>query len=226
MSESPAVTPAPSERTRVQRRPDRGRYERALILEILGEAIVAHVAFETDHGPAVIPTASWHDGERLLFHGSAASRALRALQPGTSCSVCVTLLDGIVLARSAFHHSMNYRSVVVYGEPVELTDEAEKTAALRDFTEEVAPGRWDEIRGPTEQELKATTLFALPLDEASAKVREGGPVDDEEDYALGVWAGVVPLWLARGDPERDPLTTAPTPDPTYTDHLGRGGAPR
>ncbi len=223
MSDSPA--PAPSDRTRVQRRPDRGRSEREVIDAILDEGLVAHVAFQTEHGPALIPTAFWRDGDRLVFHGSAASRTLRALQPGASCSVCVTLLDGIVLARSGFHHSMNYRSVVVYGEPVELTDEAEKTAALRDFTEKIAPGRWEELRPPTAQELKATAVFALSLDEASAKVREGGPVDEEEDYALDVWAGVVPLWLARGDLERDPLMTAPTPDPTYTDHLGRDGAP-
>lgn len=222
---SDSLAPAPSDRTRVQRMPDRGRYERDVIDAILDEGLVAHVAFQTEHGPAVIPTAFWREGDRLLFHGSAASRALRALQPGASCSVCVTLLDGTVLARSAFHHSMNYRSVVVYGEPIELTDEDEKTVALRDFTEKIAPGRWDEIRRPTAQEMKATAVFALPLDEASAKVRGGAPVDDDEDYALDVWAGVVPLWLARGDLERDPLMTAPTPDPTYTDHLGRDGAP-
>ena len=225
MTTSDSPGQAPSARTRVQRVPDRGRYERAEIDAILDEGLVAHVAFGTEHGPAVIPTAFWRSGDRLMFHGSAASRALRALEPGASCSVCVTLLDGIVLARSAFHHSMNYRSVVVYGEPVELPDEAEKTAALRDFTEKVTPGRWDEIRGPTDQELQATAVFALPLDEASAKVRGGPPVDDEEDYALYVWAGVVPMWLARGELERDPLMTASTPEPSYTDHLGRERAP-
>jgi nitroimidazol reductase NimA-like FMN-containing flavoprotein (pyridoxamine 5'-phosphate oxidase superfamily) len=223
MSDSPA--PAPSERTRVQRVPDRGRYEREVIDAILDEGLVAHVAFDAEHGPTVIPSAFWRDGDRLLFHGSAASRAQRALRPGASRSVCVTLLDGIVLARSGFHHSMNYRSVVVYGEPVELTGEAEKTAAPRGFTEKIAPGRWEELRPPTAQEMKATAVFALSLDEASAKVREGGPVDEEEDYALDVWAGVVPLWLARGELERDPRMTSPTPDPTYTDHLGRHGAP-
>ena len=150
----------------------------------------------------MIPTAVWRIDDRVYFHGSAASRMLRALQQGAPCCLCVTLLDGLVLARSAFHQSMNYRSVVVYG-TASLVEGAEELAALEAFTDKIQPGRWAQIRPPTEQEMKATTVLSLPLDEASAKVRSGPPVDDEDDFALDIWAGVVPLETTRGEPVED-----------------------
>ena len=189
----------PSDRTRLRRMPERGRHDRPSIDAILDEAHVGHVAFTHEGAPAVIPTAVWRLGDRVYFHGSAASRMLRALREGAPCCVCVTLLDGLVLARSAFHQSMNYRSVVVYGTASEVADRAQKLALLEALTEKIQPGRWAEIRPPTDLELKATTVLSLSLDEASAKVRTGPPVDDEADYALDVWAGVVPLALRRGE---------------------------
>ena len=198
----------PSDRTRLRRLPERGAHDRPTIDAILDEALIGHVAFTYEGAPAVIPTAVWRMGDRVYFHGSAASRMLRGLradsQGGAACCVCVTLLDGLVLARSAFHHSMNYRSVVVCGSAVDVTGPAEKLAALEVFTEKVQPGRWAEVRLPTEQELKATTVLSLSLAEASAKVRTGPPVDDEADYAHDVWAGVVPLALRRGELGEDP----------------------
>jgi nitroimidazol reductase NimA-like FMN-containing flavoprotein (pyridoxamine 5'-phosphate oxidase superfamily) len=164
-------------------------------------------------------------GDKLMFHGATSSRALKALRDGAPCSAAVTLLDGIVLARSGFHHSMNYRSVVVYGQATELTDDAEILAALQAFTEKLAPGRWQEIRPPTPQELKATAVFSLPLTEASAKVRTGPPVDDDPDYDLPVWAGVVPLWRAAGVPITDPRYHGSQPAPLHPSHLGRDSAP-
>ena len=203
----------PSERTRVARLPKRGAYDRETIYKILDEAFVCHVGFVVDGQPYVIPTNFGRAGDTLYLHGSAASRMLRALGEGVPVCVTVTLVDGLVLARSAFHHSVNYRSVVILGTAKPVGDPAEKMEALRLFTEHIMKGRWDEIRQPNEHELRATSVLALPLEEASAKVRAGGPVDEEEDYVLPVWAGVLPLPVAPGAPVPDARLNAGTPVP-------------
>ncbi len=194
---------APSVRTQVRRLPKRGHYDPAVIHSILDEGFICHVAFVHEGAPVVIPTGYARSGDTVYIHGSAASRMLRTLEQGVAVSIAVTLLDGLVLARSAFHHSMNYRSVVIFGTAIAVTDPEEKNAALRLFTEQVVPGRWAEVRPPTPQELKGTSVLKVALDEASAKVRVGGPVDDEEDYALPIWAGVLPLKIAVGEPVND-----------------------
>jgi len=183
------------DRLRVRREPKRGRYDRETIEAILDEALYCHLAFDSDGQPFAIPTLHARVGDRLYVHGSAASRMLRHASSGFRVCVTVTLLDGLVLAKSVFNHSINYRSVVVLGE-AELVDGDEKLEALRAFTEHVAPGRWGEARRPTAQELKATWILALPLTESSAKVRVGPPEDEPEDVDLPVWAGVVPVHLA------------------------------
>jgi nitroimidazol reductase NimA-like FMN-containing flavoprotein (pyridoxamine 5'-phosphate oxidase superfamily) len=190
-------------RTKLKRLPKRGSRERETIYRILDEAFVCHVGFTVDDQPYVIPTGYARDGDRLLIHGSALSRMLRALAWEADVCVTVTLLDGLVLARSAFHHSMNYRSVVIFGRAKVVSGEREKLEALRAFTEHVVPGRWKDVRPPTENELKATLVLSLDITEASAKIREGAPVDDEADYQLDVWAGVIPLRLAAGVPVND-----------------------
>jgi nitroimidazol reductase NimA-like FMN-containing flavoprotein (pyridoxamine 5'-phosphate oxidase superfamily) len=197
-------TYTPTERTQVKRLPKRAVYDHAQVHAILDEGFICHVGFVAGGQSYVIPTGYARSGDQLYIHGSAASRMLRELGQGASLCVEVTLVDGLVLARSAFHHSMNYRSVVVLGQARLVTDPQEKMAALACFTNHIVPGRWDEVRQPNEQELKATTVLALPLDEVSAKVRTGPPIDDEEDYALPVWAGVVPLRIEAGDPSPDP----------------------
>jgi uncharacterized protein len=194
---------APSARSRIRRAPSRADYDRATIDAILDEGLVAHLGFAVDGQPYVIPTLHARSGDTVYVHGSAASRMVRTLASGTPACLTVTLLDGLVLARSAFHHSMNYRSVVVLGQARLVEGDAERREALRVFTERLVPGRWDEVRPPSRQELKGTQVLAMTLDEASAKLRRGGPVDDDEDYALDVWAGVVPLTLQRGAPEPD-----------------------
>jgi nitroimidazol reductase NimA-like FMN-containing flavoprotein (pyridoxamine 5'-phosphate oxidase superfamily) len=204
-------------RTQVKRLPKRGQYDRETIDRILDEGFICHVGFVHDGSPVVIPTGYARSGDRLYIHGSAASRMLRSLDQGVEVCVTVTLLDGLVLARSAFHHSMNYRSVVIFGTAKAVTDEVEKNEALRLFTEHVVPGRWEQIRWPTAQELKATTVLSLPIEEASAKVRTGPPIDDEEDYAMSVWAGVLPLQLTKRAPVADsrlPQETDPGVDVT------------
>jgi nitroimidazol reductase NimA-like FMN-containing flavoprotein (pyridoxamine 5'-phosphate oxidase superfamily) len=190
-------------RTQVRRIPKRGVYDKAQVYAILDEAHVCHVGFAVDGLPYVIPTGFARSGDCLYVHGSAASRMMRSLEQGVDVCITVTLVDGLVLARSAFHHSMNYRSVVMMGKARMLTTAEEKTEALRAFTNHIVPGRWGEVRPPTEQELKGTSVFALPLEEVSAKVRTGPPVDDEEDYALPVWAGVVPVRANAGEPVDD-----------------------
>jgi uncharacterized protein len=206
---------APTDRTQVKRLPKRGKYDAETVYKILDEAFVCHVGFVVDGQPYVIPTNFGRVGDKLYLHGSAASRMLRTLSAGIPVCVTVTLVDGLVLARSAFHHSVNYRSVVILG-TAELVDEpAEKMEALRLFTEHVMKGRWDEIRRPNEQELKGTTVLALPLEEVSAKVRVGGPIDDEEDYSLPVWAGVLPLSQTKGTPVADTRLKEGTPVPKY-----------
>ena len=187
----------------MRRAPARGAYERETIDAILDEALVAHLGFVVDGQPYVIPTLHARDCDVVYVHGSAASRAIRTLGAGVPACLTVTLLDGLVLARSAFHHSMNYRSVVVLGEARLVGGATETAAALECFTERLAPGRWGEVRPPSAKELKGTRVLAMDLREASAKVRSGPPVDDEEDYELGVWAGVIPLEIAAGEPVAD-----------------------
>jgi uncharacterized protein len=191
-------------RTTLKRLPQRGTYEREDIYNILDEGLVCHVGFIGDGQPFVIPTAYGRAGDRLYLHGSKASRMMKLLQKGVEVCVTVTLLDGLVLARSAFHHSLNYRSVVIFGKASAVEDPAEKYEALRCFTEHIMRGRWSEVRPPTGSELNRTTVLSLPLTEASAKVRTGPPVDDEEDYQLPVWAGVLPLKTVAGELARDP----------------------
>jgi uncharacterized protein len=190
-------------RTKLRRLPKRGAHDRPTIDAILDEALISHVGFVHDGRPAVIPTLHARIGDEILIHGSAASRMLRALAAGIDLCLTATLIDGLVLARSAFHHSVNYRSVVLYGQAHLVTEPDEKEQALEAFTERLLPGRWAGVRWPTRKELKATTVLRLPISEGSAKVRTGPPVDDEPDYALDVWAGVVPLTLTRGEPVQD-----------------------
>ena len=191
---------APSQRTRVQRLPERAVYDRDAINAIVDEALICHVGFITDGVPVVIPTNHARVDDTLYFHGSPASRMLRSMKEGIEVSIAVTLLDGLVVARTPFHQSMNYRSVVAFGRAREVDDPAEKLRALEAVTEHVTPGRWENSRPPTEKEIRGTLVLALPLDEASAKVRTGPPEDDEEDLALDFWAGVVPLSLEPGEP--------------------------
>lgn len=200
-----------TDRTQVRRLAKRGNYERDTVHAILDEALICHAGFVVDGSPVVIPTIHWREGDTLYVHGSAASRMLRTLRDGVDACVTVTLLDGLVLARSAFHHSMNYRSVVVFGKAREVTGE-EKLRALTSLVEHVVRGRAAEVREPNEKELRQTLVLALPLDEASAKIRTGGPIDDEEDYALPVWAGVLPLTLTPQTPIPDEGVTANLPD--------------
>jgi len=212
---------APTERTQVRRLPKRAVYDREAIYRILDEGLVCHVGFVVDGQPVLIPTGYGRDGDTLYVHGSAASRMLRDLAKGVEVSIAVTLLDGLVLARSAFHHSMNYRSVVIFGTAAVVEDQTTKREALRAFTEHIAPGRWREVRPPTESELKATTVLAIPLKEMSAKVRTGPPLDDEEDYSLAVWAGVLPLELRSEQPMADSRLSASIEVPDYVRHYDR-----
>lgn len=201
-----------SDRTTVRRIPKRGVYDKDQIYAILDEGFLCHVGFVVDAQPFVIPTGYARVGDSLYLHGSAASRMLRtASDESVKICVTVTLLDGFVLARSAFHHSMNYRSVVVLGQGRLVIDEAEKRTALHAFTNKIVPARWEEARQPTAQELKATHVLALPIEEASAKIRTGPPIDDEEDYMLPVWAGVIPLKTTVADSVPDARLLADVP---------------
>src|ERR1700690_4388404 len=197
-------THVPTARTRVVREAHRGVYERTAAYAILDEGFTCHVGFVLDGQPFVIPTSFGRSGDNLYIHGSAASRMLRNLDEGIAVCVTVTLLDGLVLARSIFNHSMNYRSVVVLGVARAVTDPTEKLEALRLLSEHILPGRWVESRQPNEKELKATLVMRLPITEFSAKVRQGPPVDDEEDYAFPTWAGVIPLEMVPGKAVNDP----------------------
>src|SRR5215472_16121998 len=201
----------PTDRTQVRRIPTRGIYDRAEVYSILDEGYVCRCGFAIDGEPYVIPMGYARLADEIFIHGSAASRMLRTIGEGIDVCVTVTLLDGLVLARSAFHHSMNYRSVIMLGRARMVTDAAEKTEALRAFVNHVAPGRWDEVRQPTAKELQGTHVLGLPLAEVSAKVRTGPPIDDEEDYALPIWAGVVPLHSEVGEPVGDPRLSPDVP---------------
>jgi uncharacterized protein len=207
VSAAPPTPAGPaSERVRLRRKRERGSYERETIDAILDEALIAHLGIvEPDGRPLVIPTLHARRGDVVYCHGSAASRTLRALRDGAPACLTVSLIDALVLARSAMHHSANYRSAMIFGVAREVTDAAEKQAALRAIVEHIVPGRAEHVRGPSENELKATAVLALPIEETSAKVRTGPPVDDEQDYALDVWAGVVPLRTRAGAPQPDPL---------------------
>lgn len=211
----------PTERTRVRRLPERGVYERSEIDAILDEALICHLAYVKDGEPRVIPTIHARVGDTLYVHGSNASRTLRSTKGGAPIAAEVTLLDGLVLARSSFHHSMNYRSVVVYGRAREVTDPAEKFEAQRALVEHVVRGRAADARLPNQRELDQTTILAVPLDEASAKVRTGPPKDEEEDLALPVWAGVLPLKTVPGEPEPDPLLPSSIATPGYVNDYRR-----
>jgi hypothetical protein len=202
-------------RTKLRRVPKRGFHDRDTIDAILDEALISHIGFVHDDRPAVIPTLHARVGDEVLLHGSAASRMLRALGQGVDVCLTATLIDGLVLARSAFHHSMNYRSVVLYGKATPVTGDAELERALEVFTEKLVPGRWADVRWPTTQELKGTAVLSLPIAEGSAKVRTGPPIDDDEDYDLDVWAGVVPLRLTAGAAEPDPVLRDGIPRPSY-----------
>lgn len=207
--------PLNSERSTVRREPHRGVYDRETIHSILDAGFVCHMGFVHEGHPFVIPTNYWRMGDDLLMHGSSASRMLRNLGSGLDVCVTVTHVDGLVLARSAFNHSVNYRSVVVLGRGTLLASDAEKTEALRVFSERLCKGRWDEIRQPNERELKATSVLRVPITEASAKVRQGPPEDDAEDYALNCWAGVVPFQTSVGEPQRDPKLRDGIAEPDY-----------
>jgi nitroimidazol reductase NimA-like FMN-containing flavoprotein (pyridoxamine 5'-phosphate oxidase superfamily) len=211
----------PTERTRVVREPHRGVYDRDAAYQILDEGFICHVGFVLDGQPFVIPTGYGRDGDNLYIHGSAASRMLRNLDKGVPVCVTVTLLDGIVLARSIFNHSMNYRSVVVLGTAVLVGNAEEKLAALRTISEHIVPGRWPESRQPYEKEIKATSVMRLPITEFSAKVRQGPPIDDEEDYTFPTWAGVIPLRMEAGDPIDDARLVAGQTVPEYATRYSR-----
>lgn len=208
-------------RSKVKRVPKRGNYDRQTIYEILDEGLICHVGFVVNGQPFVIPTAYGRVNDQLYIHGSPASRMLRILQQGVEVCVTVTLLDGLVLARSAFHHSMNYRSVVVFGTATVVESAEEKMAALRAFTDHIVPDRWAEVRIPTEQEVAGTLVLSLPLQEASAKIRTGPPIDDEADYALPVWAGELPLRVVVDVPVADPQLASGIEVPAHVQQYRR-----
>ncbi len=214
-------TQLPTTRTRVVREPDRAVYEREDIYRILDEGFLCHVGFSVDGQPFVIPTSYGRKDANLYIHGSAASRMLRQMKDGVSVCVTVTLLDGLVLARSIFNHSMNYRSVVVLGKAMLVDDPEEKLEALRILSEHIIPGRWDDVRQPNDRELKATSVLRLPIEEFSAKVRQGPAIDDEEDYSFPTWAGVVPLVTTIGDPIPDSRLDPPRDVPPYVKNYSR-----
>ncbi len=204
-----------TKRTELRRLPVRGSRELEDIFRVLDAGFLAHVGFEQEGQPFVVPTLYGREEEKLYLHGSAASRMLKTLDTGIPACVTVTLVDGLVLARSAFHHSINYRSVMVFGTARKIDETVEKTRALRIISEHLMAGRWEDVREPDEQELKATTVLEFSIEEASAKVRSGPPKDDLDDYALPVWAGVLPVSLAAGTPVPDPEMAPENPIPEY-----------
>jgi len=217
----PIMTFPQTDRTKLKRLPKRGHFDRETVYSILDEGFICHIGFVANGQPFVIPTGYARVEDKLYVHGSQASRMLRSLAGGIDACVTVTIVDGLVLARSAFHHSMNYRSVLVFGRATLVIDPEEKYAALLALSEHIVPGRWKDVREPNEQEMILTTVLSLSLEEASAKVRTGPPLDDEEDYALPIWAGVVPLKLVAGEPVNDPRLSAEVPVPGYAMHYKR-----
>lgn len=214
-------TQMPTARTRVVREAHRAVYDRETAYQILDEGFLCHVGFAVDGQPFVIPTSYGRKDATLYIHGSAASRMLRQMKAGAPVCVTVTLLDGLVLARSVFNHSMNYRSVVILGKATLVDDPEEKLAALRTLSEHILPGRWDDARQPNESELKQTSVLRLPIEEFSAKVRTGPPIDDEEDYSFPTWAGVVPLEMIAGSAVNDPKLEPVREVPAYMKHYSR-----
>jgi len=202
-------------RTTLRRLPKRGSHERETINQILDAGFICHVGFVIEGQPFVIPTGYARIGDRLIIHGSQASRMLRALKTGIDACINVTLIDALVLARSAFHHSMNYRSVVILGRATLIDEREEKLEALFALSEHMIPGRWQEVRKPSEAELQQTTVLSMPIEEASAKIRTGPPLDDEEDYAMEVWAGVLPMKMATAEPLADPRLRETVQIPDY-----------
>lgn len=208
-----------TERTRLRRLPKRGAFDRETVNSILDEAFICHIGFTVDGQPYVIPTAFGRVDDVLYIHGSSASRMLRTLSKGVEMCFTATLIDALVLARSAFHHSINYRSVVVLGKATLVEENEEKNLALEAITNHIVPGRWDDVRWPTELELKATSVLKLPIEEASAKLRTGPPIDDEEDYAMNIWAGILPIELKTGDPiDDDRLDNGALPPDNITNY--------
>jgi nitroimidazol reductase NimA-like FMN-containing flavoprotein (pyridoxamine 5'-phosphate oxidase superfamily) len=226
-SSNPTPAPPPSDRVRLRRKRERGSHDRAVIDQILDEALIAHLGIVDEEGqPCVIPTLHARQDDLVYLHGSTASRTLRALSEGTPVCLTVTLIDGLVLARSAMHHSANYRSVVLLGEATSVEGPAEKLAAFEAIVEHIVPGRWRDVRPPTDNELKATAVLAIPINEVSAKVRVGQPIDDEEDYSLPAWAGVIPLVTQTLALEPDPRLRAGIAAPAYATDYRRTGSPR
>jgi len=214
-------TAAPSPRVRVRRLHERGRYDAEIINGILDSMPICHVGYVFEGTPYVTPTMQWREGGHIYWHGSSASRMLEAVDGAEVC-VTVTIIDGLVLARSAFHHSANYRSVMVKGYALKIIDKNEKEVLLRSFVEKMYPGRWEMLRPMNAQELKATTVLSLPLNEASAKVRTGAPKDDEEDYALPIWAGVIPLKIEVFPPIEDDRNLAGLDPPAHVGQVTIG----
>ena len=224
MEQTNLTTFTPTGRTTLKRLPKRGEYDHAAVYQVLDEAFICHVGFIADDKPVVIPTSYARIGDDLYVHGSAASRMLKSMEEGIDVCVTVTLIDGLVLARSAFHHSINYRSVVIFGNASVVDDPDEKIKALHALTDHIVPGRWQDVRAPNQSEMRATMVLKLPLVEVSAKVRTGPPIDDEEDYDLSVWAGVVPLKLTAGAPISDTRLPTGTEPPEYAKAYARPGS--
>ena len=220
-NEALKIRPERSSRIRVRRVPERAVYDRDAIYAVLDAGLLCHVGYQIDGQPYVTPTSYWREGDVLYWHGSSASRMLRHLAEGTSVCVTVTHLDGLVLARSGFHHTVNYRSVMALGIATPLANDERKIAALKNFMERLFPGRWDEVRPPTNLELKATTVLTMKLDEVSAKIRNAPPTSDEADYLLPCWAGVIPLGLDARVPVADPKRLKDEPIPSYAETINR-----
>ena len=210
------------QRTRLHRLPERGAYDLETVHSILDAGFLAHVGFSVDSQVVVIPTLYARSGHALYLHGSADSRTLRVLATGSAACVTVTLVDGLVLARSAFHHSMNYRSVVAFGTARSVVSAAQRVKALHAISEHIVPGRWNEVRGPSRTELEVTAVLKFTIEEASAKIRKGPPLDEEEDYQRRVWAGVLPLRMETGEPLPDPRLDAAIAAPQYLSRLKIG----
>ncbi|TLP59322.1 pyridoxamine 5'-phosphate oxidase family protein [Parasedimentitalea maritima] len=217
MTQNPQDAELKTERSRLRRSHERGSYDRDTLYSVLDAMPLAHIGYQLDGRPSVLPTLQWREGDHLYWHGSSASRAIRAMEGADVC-ITVTLMDGYVLARSAFHHSVNFRSAMVFGRAEKIVDPAAKEARLKAMTDGLFPGRWETLRPITEQEIKATAVLRIPIEEASAKIRDGAPKDDDEDYALPIWAGVVPMSLQLQHPEADPANLSGVNMP---DHLSR-----
>ncbi|WP_027245618.1 pyridoxamine 5'-phosphate oxidase family protein [Leisingera daeponensis] len=217
MRQPDTETALKSERSRLRRAHERGLYDRETVYQVLDAMPLAHIGYQINGAPSVLPTLQWREGDHVYWHGSAASRAIRAMEGAEVC-LTVTCMDGYVLARSAFHHSVNFRSAMLFGVAEKVTEEEAKAASLKAMVDHIFPGRWDALRPMTAQELKATALMRMPIEEGAAKIRSGAPKDDEEDYALPIWAGVVPIAMELKLPQPDPANLEGVEMP---DHLSR-----